>query len=193
MYIPISLLRRHVRESNLIEQIRQRSGVALVSSHMNAAVQVARQAPRGVMLDPVWMHGLISRGTCMESFGGKLRTCDVYVGKHDMPRWEEVPRLLDAWYGLVWGCEKYKSASIKERARIARQLHDLFLCIHPFQDGNGRTSRLVLNMLRLRYNLPWLIIENKKKGSYYRQIEWTQENLFSPHYPDVFPKDRMLT
>jgi fido (protein-threonine AMPylation protein) len=81
----------------------------------------------------------------------------------------------------------------KERERIARLLHDLLLCIHPFEDGNGRTSRLVLNMLRLRWGLPWLVIESRKKRFYYRSIEHTQETIFRPFFPDVFPKDNSNT
>jgi Fic family protein len=126
----------------------------------------------------------------MESFGGQLRTWNVHVGVYEMPHWEEVPRLVNEWYSMVYGAEIYKTASEAERARIAMFLHDWFLCIHPFRDGNGRTSRLVLNMLRLRYGLSWLVIENKQKRSYYRQIERTQETKFKPQYPFIFPAYR---
>lgn len=189
MYIPVSLLRRHVRESNLIEHIRQRSGVALVSSHLNATIYVSRRYTHG-LLDPLQIHSLLCRGTGMESFGGRMRTCNVRVGTYDMPRWEEVPRLLDEWWRAVRHYdETIRCEPKKDRMRIARLLHDILLCIHPFQDGNGRTSRLVLNMLRLRWGLPWLIIENRKKRLYYSRIRHTQETIFRPVFPDVFPKD----
>jgi len=191
MYVPLSLLRRHVRESNLIEQIRQRSGVALVSSHLNAAVQVSRRY-RHELLNPLEIHAWLSHRTSMEWFGGHMRTCDVYVGKWDMPRWEEVPNLLGQWWSLVKSKdEEMRHAPKKERERMARLLHDLLLCVHPFRDGNGRTSRLFLNQLRLRWGLPWLIIEYRKRGIYYRRIEHTQETIFRPSYPHVFPKDRI--
>ncbi|MES2225736.1 MAG: Fic family protein [Patescibacteria group bacterium] len=190
MYIPISLLRRHVRESNLIENIRYRSGVRLVASHLNAAVQVVRRTARGELLDPLHIHSLLCRGTSMEGFGGKKRTCNVCVGKYDMPRWREVTRLLNLWRGTVQYYDKrMKDAPKKERERIARILHELFLCVHPFEDGNGRTSRLILNMLRLRWGLEWLVVENRRKGFYYRQIRHTQDTIFRPCYPNVFPED----
>lgn len=188
MYVPLSLLKRHVLESNRIEQITQRSGVALVRSHLNAAVQVARRSPHE-LLDPLQIHRWLTRDTCMERLSGQVRECAVWVGIYTMPKWEEVPRLLDEWRGLVIHYDqKMKASSKKDRVRIARILHELLLCVHPFEDGNGRTSRLVLNMLRLRWGLSWLVIESRKKGSYYRRIEHTEETIFRVRYPDVFPE-----
>ncbi len=190
MYIPISLLRRHVRESNLIENIRYRSGVRLVSSHVNAAIQVVRHTARRELLDTLYIHSLLCRGTSMESFGGKKRDCNVCVGKHDMPRWRQVPWLLNEWRAAVSDYDKdWRKLSRKKRARNARILHDLFLCVHPFEDGNGRTSRLILNMIRLRWGLGWLVIENRRKQSYYRQIRSTQEQVFRSVFPHVYPED----
>jgi len=124
----------------------------------------------------------------MESFGGQLRTSGVYVGKYDMPLWEEVPFLLKEWERLVETYDhRIKKEAKMERERIALMLHDLFLCVHPFRDGNGRTSRILLNALRVRWGLPWLIIDSNKKRYYYRHIEQTQQKIFRVAYPDVFP------
>ena len=55
-------------------------------------------------------------------------------------------------------------------------LHAEFEYIHPFQDGNGRVGRLVALKECLRHNILPFIIEDSKKGFYYRGLtEWPKE------------------
>lgn len=48
---------------------------------------------------------------------------------------------------------------------LARQ-HVRFEGIHPFRDGNGRTGRLVMNLLLVRHGLPPAIIYNRERSRY---------------------------
>ncbi len=67
-----------------------------------------------------------------------------------------------------------------------------FLAIHPFQDGNGRMSRILTNYLLLRcgysyvpyYSLEKIIEENK--AAYYRALRQTQVS-FKTDSPDYRP------
>ena len=55
-------------------------------------------------------------------------------------------------------------------------LHAEFEYIHPFQDGNGRVGRLIVLKECLRHNVIPFIIEDSKKGFYYRGLtEWKNE------------------
>ena len=56
---------------------------------------------------------------------------------------------------------------------IAAYLHDELVRIHPFIDGNGRTSRLLMNLYLLRngYTLVNLKGSNEGKISYYKALE----------------------
>ena len=55
-------------------------------------------------------------------------------------------------------------------------LHAEFEYIHPFQDGNGRVGRLVALKECLHHNIIPFIIEDSKKGFYYRGLsEWRNE------------------
>ena len=59
----------------------------------------------------------------------------------------------------------------------------VFLVIHPFQDGNGRLSRVLTSLLILRSGYAWMpysslegVIERNKEG-YYRALYQTQKTI----------------
>lgn len=56
------------------------------------------------------------------------------------------------------------------------EFHAEFEYIHPFQDGNGRVGRLIVLKECLKNNILPFIIEDSKKGFYYRGLsEWQRE------------------
>lgn len=53
---------------------------------------------------------------------------------------------------------------------LAAVIHNQFEKIHPFQDGNGRVGRLLLNNILLKHNLPPLNIELRNRSQYYAAL-----------------------
>jgi Fic family protein len=49
---------------------------------------------------------------------------------------------------------------------LAALLHYKFVCIHPFDDGNGRVSRLLMNYVLFKNNLPPVVIKSSEKRLY---------------------------
>ncbi|GBQ31362.1 cell filamentation cAMP-inducing protein Fic [Gluconacetobacter sacchari DSM 12717] len=63
--------------------------------------------------------------------------------------------------------------NLPERAFDA---HLRLVSIHPFSDGNGRTARLLMNLILLRAGYPMLSIKPEDRGAYLDVIEHAQLN-----------------
>jgi Fic family protein len=65
---------------------------------------------------------------------------------------------------------------------LAALVHLKFVTIHPFSDGNGRISRLMMNFALKDNNFPLLDIQYIKRAGYYNALERSQikndENIF---------------
>ena len=55
-------------------------------------------------------------------------------------------------------------------------MHLKFVTIHPFSDGNGRISRLMMNFILNKNKYPMLNISYKNRDSYYTALERSQVN-----------------
>src|SRR2546423_4906960 len=73
------------------------------------------------------------------------------------PSWPLVPARVQQWTEDVCSAGKRISAGAdlgRPFAEELAQLHNEFERIHPFLDGNGRTGRLVLNLVLVRLGYP---------------------------------------
>jgi Fic family protein len=66
---------------------------------------------------------------------------------------------------LEWYADAVKQKKLHP-VEIAALIHYKFVCIHPFDDSNGRTSRLLMNYVLLRYGYPPVIIKSADKKNY---------------------------
>jgi Fic family protein len=75
---------------------------------------------------------------------------------------EEINKLI-FWYKT----NKNKIHPLK----LATEFHARFESIHPFDDGNGRTGRILLNAILLENNYPPLIIRKTARIAYFSSLE----------------------
>ncbi|MEW5761130.1 MAG: Fic family protein, partial [Candidatus Thermoplasmatota archaeon] len=61
---------------------------------------------------------------------------------------------------------------------LAAISHLKFVTIHPFTDGNGRISRLIMNFILHKHSYPMLNIPYKDRSSYYNALERSQIKKF---------------
>lgn len=76
---------------------------------------------------------------------------------------EETPALMHDLIG--W----YKEEEIKKELtpiQLASVFHYRYIRIHPFEDGNGRIARLLVNYILRRHNYPMIVVKTKNKQHY---------------------------
>lgn len=108
---------------------------------------------------------------------GKYRDGEVYISgaKHSPPPALEIQNKMR---GLIkWWINHEKKLHPIELAAL---LHHKFVAIHPFWDGNGRTGRLLMNIVVLRAGYPLAIILKNDRKRYYRTLAEADEGKEKP-------------
>jgi Fic family protein len=108
---------------------------------------------------------------------GQYRNVPVRIAgaQHQPPDAWEVPQQMSAWGD--WLHSTALSIHPVERAALA---HHRLAAIHPFIDGNGRTARLVMNLLLLRDGYPPTIIQKVNRRQYYRVLAQADSGRAAP-------------
>lgn len=113
------------------------------------------------------LHRLVLKGID-EKYAGVYRNQQVLIAgaTHIPPApyliQEEMDRLMH-WY-------ETEAINLHPVARGA-MLHAIFVGIHPFIDGNGRTSRLLLNLELMKEGYPPVIIRVENRLAYYVALD----------------------
>jgi Fic family protein len=94
---------------------------------------------------------------------GIFRDTKVFVGRHVPPPSEKVPALMESYVSWLNSDE----ARNMHPVRYAALAHYKLVDIHPFVDGNGRTSRLIMNLILLRGGYPPIMILKEQRDKYY--------------------------
>ncbi len=76
---------------------------------------------------------------------------------------EETPALMSDL--ISWYNEEENEGKLSP-VQLAALFHYRFIRIHPFEDGNGRIARLLVNYILLRHNYPMIIVESRDKDNY---------------------------
>ena len=85
------------------------------------------------------------------------------------PSWPLVPAQVRQWADDVCATgEKIRAGADLERPLVEElaRLHNEFERVHPFIDGNGRTGRLVLNLVLVRLGHPPVVIFKRQREAY---------------------------
>jgi len=109
-----------------------------------------------------------------KTFSGKLREKGVEVVIADIHgnvvhRGAPQKKIVNLLKELI---EWYKKNKKKYHPIVlAAVVHNQFENIHPFQDGNGRVGRLLLNNILLKHGMPPVNIELKNRREYYASLQ----------------------
>jgi Fic family protein len=115
------------------------------------------------------LHGMILKGIDDDN-AGRYRTMMVRISGSAvvLPNAKKVPDLMREFASWL------KSSMGLHPADLAAQAHYRLVTIHPFIDGNGRTARLLMNLLLMRKGYPPAFIRTKERLAYLNGLEKAQ-------------------
>jgi len=118
------------------------------------------------------INGILTKNTDVV-YGGRIRFFDVKIegSTHAPPPHAEVKKhLLNLfkWYSA----NKNKLHPFE----LATIIHHKLAWIHPFEDGNGRTARAIMNWLLMKKKYPMFFIPVEKRQKYYETLELADHN-----------------
>jgi Fic family protein len=140
--------------------------------HYEAIRYVRELARRGTQLTEMDIRGLHrlvvlrSRPDIAGSYAGQGRYVLTDAGRYTFPSPAEVPALMGdfaLWLGQA-----------PDTPETAFAAHRRLVGIHPFDDGNGRTARLLMNLLLIRGGYPPVAVRPEDRPAYLRALQADQ-------------------
>jgi len=127
----------------------------------------------------------------IDSSTGAFRNGNVSAGVSYFPNYDKVEILTNK---LVLEMSNLMKADLTDTAKInlSFDAHFNLVSIHPFYDGNGRTSRLLMNYIQAYYGLPLAIVHSESKAEYIEALITTREkndiNIFRKFMEDEYSR-----
>lgn len=114
-----------------------------------------------------------------DSSKGEFRLCNVSagIGGRSYLAYNKVSRAVDDFCG--WLNKEIANADKTDIAacyRLSFEAHFQLVTIHPWVDDNGRTTRLVMNMIQRQLGLVPSIVRKDDKGEYIQSLVDSREN-----------------
>lgn len=118
-------------------------------------------------------------GGTFDSSQGELRRCNVSagIGGKSYLAFQKLPKATADF--CVWLNQAISSVDKEDVAacyRLSFEAHFRLLTIHPWVDGNGRTTRLLMNMVQRQLGLIPSIVTKEAKGEYIQALIDSREN-----------------
>lgn len=106
---------------------------------------------------------------------GDFRLCSVRAGSRLFPECRKVPDLVKKLCNSLT-IDMVKAKTFEEKCNLSFRAHFELVSIHPFGDGNGRTSRLLMNFIQAHFNLPLGIVYKQDRLKYIEALESARRN-----------------
>jgi Fic family protein len=116
------------------------------------------------------LHRLVvaqSRPDIAGHYADRPRFVNTNAGPYQFPAPAEVPPLMEAFCRWLGGAHDTPETAFKA--------HRELVGIHPFNDGNGRTARLLMNLVLARAGYPPIAIRPEDRPAYIAALETSQQ------------------
>lgn len=152
------LLEQEVSRTLSVREVYEAKNLADLTDYVRLKSQQSDTSLEAI----IFMHQKLLAGID-DSIAGRFRAAGEYVrvGTHIAPAPEHIERLLE---NVLLD---YKADSQSFFSDKIAWFHLEFEHIHPFNDGNGRIGRVLINYQLMQLGFPPVIIRNKGKAGYY--------------------------
>jgi len=114
---------------------------------------------------------------------GDFRLGSVRAGTRTFPDYKKVPEMVTKLLKEI-NENLSKCKTFKSKCELAFKAHFDLVSIHPFGDGNGRTSRLLMNYIQAYYDLPLSVVFKQNRIQYINALELTRKKEDMKYYFD---------
>ena len=101
---------------------------------------------------------------------GEYRLVNVHAGARYFANYSKVPELMKRYVEEL-NAKIAAASTFQQKCEAAFYAHLQFVSIHPFADGNGRTSRLLMNYVLTVFDLPIFYVYRNNRISYIQALE----------------------
>lgn len=152
------LLEMEVSRDVSVREVFEAKNLARVVGYIREKANAADVSKDTIRL----LHQMLI-GNIDDAIAGRFRAKGEYVrvGAHVAPAPEHVESMLDSAL-LEYG----SNHEVYFGDKIA-QFHLVFEHVHPFNDGNGRIGRALIQWQLIRLGFPSVIVRDKEKADYY--------------------------
>lgn len=142
------------------EALNHREAISYVEEIVSAREELSERQIKD-------LHALILKGIDPEN-AGRYRSLNVAIAgaRHRPPDSLHVPEQMNRFMDWYRG-EGLQLHPVERAAKV----HAEFVKIHPFIDGNGRTSRLLMNLELLKAGFPAAILPVHRRLDYYVALD----------------------
>ncbi|HOZ35700.1 MAG TPA: Fic family protein [archaeon] len=176
------LLRDQISPQKSMRDIKE------TESHQKLFLELIKKSQNITYQNLVNWHYFLFKDT-KKDIAGKIRNYQVGISgcKFIPPSPAELSAELSGffnWYNK--NKEKYNPVV------LAGLVHLRLVTIHPFGDGNGRITRLLMNIILSNNNYPLFIIDYKHRKSYYSALEKSQTKDDDSYFLSWFIKSYLI-
>jgi len=149
----------------------------MVKDHYDALVFACNEAKKKraittEFIQEIAAHVMKSTGGIVNQMGGsydssrgELRKGSVAAGTALFPDYRKVPGLLNKLCAILRDQDK-TAKTTSDILTLSFQAHFHLVSVHPFADGNGRVSRILMNYLQTLHKLPMGVVHKDEKANY---------------------------
>lgn len=151
-----------------LEVINHKEAIEFVESLVQSKTPITERDLKDI-------HAIILRKVD-DSYAGRYRDIQVRItgSKHTPPEALHLPQLMKEFV------QTYLTNPTGHPVEQAALAHYHLVSIHPFVDGNGRTARLLMNLILLKHGFfPAIILKNDRR-KYYNELEQAHAEKMDP-------------